>query len=628
MSGQCNRCKTAPPLPNDSYCLGCSAWEGIGRDLQAPWGDSGCRGLATEFLVAGARHIRALRNLSASWGPSAGQKPSGQPAKEAQTTVRVREREPERPALERRRPANQESLGVTPKQNAVKQKPTSSSSSESELCEAEESEEEKPVTEHQHQSLNSGGDRRPPEPDGPPPRSSQKRTEGERERDRSKRHRQEHHRHRHRDDRHSRKPRKPRHRAGRKHQRLARLGEDPFKNVHRRLPDAFFEEQLSAQGRAALPGWCCHGRRREGVRPGQLHGVATAYPSERGRVTGGSRNFLSGARNGTWHMGAIPDSSRHGHQYKQSYTSGQKPRVQRCNGLESHVGNVQQKNREAAFVRVFPLYRARRGRHPYCQNSVVFVRGVCIKAEFHYNQAGTEVAGTDRATGPAWRPSRSRRYRSAWWGSYNRNSWTQWNGERARSIRTDTGTSSGTPRSTRAGQAEAQWDSPSCRSRKKRWRKTTGWWPDEFKQQQLIQQLKLCGQREEGHPRGSWPRRATSPLLQEGRRRRARRRLQAGLLRVPFGRNWQRKPLLWPRAHRSLASAGSSPRWLLELDLWPRRRRRRRAKALRDLQAAPATRKRKRKRRGVAVPRRSLPSRRRRRRKSPKRKRRWRRSWG
>ena len=241
MSFPCNRCRTGNALANDTYCLACAAWEGLGRDLQAPWGTTGCRDIATELIVACARNLRALRNVSHTLGSGAGTSP-GIKEEPKQESKPAEGKAAERPALQRRR-SEAESKGTSAKasphtaREGRKRERTDTDSSDDT--------EEEEVTEATIEPLGGRNHPKPPEPDGPPPGGHR----SERHSDRTKDH---HHRRDHPWRREREKKHRPGHRAGRKHQRVARTASDPFKRIHRKLPHSFFEERLSDRGRAAL----------------------------------------------------------------------------------------------------------------------------------------------------------------------------------------------------------------------------------------------------------------------------------------------------------------------------------------------------------------------------------------
>ena len=218
----CVKCKTSSAAEGDSWCNGCSAWEFIGRELSASWDTPGGKLLANDIAVSAARQIRAVRSLTAGLvrqsipDPSAGgSRASGE--RPEPTGAGGGERE----TLPRRR-------SVVPPPPASKEEP---------LTEEEEDESEEYSVEADHIPL-PGGDRKPPEPEGPPPgRPREKRGAGE---DRASS--------RHEGSRRSRKHRRSSgHRGGRKHQRLQRLADNPNLVIHRKPGSGFWE--LASSGR-------------------------------------------------------------------------------------------------------------------------------------------------------------------------------------------------------------------------------------------------------------------------------------------------------------------------------------------------------------------------------------------
>ena len=250
----CGRCRQVPPLTGDAYCISCAAWEAIGRELQANWPVPGYRPIVSEILVAGSRQIRALRNLAAAQSVAAGNLPSRAEGSE-RTKVKVEpQQEDQRSAIPRSRKSSgsggqrTEDLAAHPKSRGRKlEKDEQASQSE----DTDEESEEEPPVEH-HRPLGDSSHRRPPGPDGhrgvERKKEDSNRGKGWSEHPWRKRERS-----RHRD----RRPeeRRGRHRAGRKHQRLARCLTDPFKVVHRKLPDSFLEERVEDKGLAALTLW-------------------------------------------------------------------------------------------------------------------------------------------------------------------------------------------------------------------------------------------------------------------------------------------------------------------------------------------------------------------------------------
>ena len=238
MSKTCNRCKQSPPCAGDTYCLACSVWEAIGRELQAPWQGSVLRSVVTDILVAGGRQIRALRNVAGS--PSGGEASSSSKQKvEAGTPC-------DRPAIPRRRGEDNKkrgSEGLHPKASAKRSR-LSSEELESDIEEDPEEE----VPEAFHQPLGKDSHRKPPEPDEPPPhlrgRSDQKRSfEAHPWRQEKNRHRTEEKQ----KDSHRRSRR-----GGRKHQRVEKVRSDPFALIHRPLPSGFLDVRAEDLGREAF----------------------------------------------------------------------------------------------------------------------------------------------------------------------------------------------------------------------------------------------------------------------------------------------------------------------------------------------------------------------------------------
>ena len=80
MSSKCAKCKLADPASSGTWCLGCSAWEAIERELTGKWsGPAGLRTIAENLVVSAAREIRALRALSAGLGRAQGELRAGAP---------------------------------------------------------------------------------------------------------------------------------------------------------------------------------------------------------------------------------------------------------------------------------------------------------------------------------------------------------------------------------------------------------------------------------------------------------------------------------------------------------------------------------------------------------------------
>ena len=61
----CSKCRQVEALEGDTWCLGCNAWEALGRELTGHWSLPGARVLASDFVVSCTRQVRAIRGFSA-----------------------------------------------------------------------------------------------------------------------------------------------------------------------------------------------------------------------------------------------------------------------------------------------------------------------------------------------------------------------------------------------------------------------------------------------------------------------------------------------------------------------------------------------------------------------------------
>ena len=236
MAQECRRCKQSPALSGDTYCLACSVWEAIGRELQSPWPKVQFRSVVTDILVAGGRQIRALRHLAASEVPSAD--PASSRIKEEEE---ARPSGGGRPALERKRSTRGGEEKETYRLLEAKPKAKAEKSEEVERRKRKWSE----VPDHTHRPLGGERDhRRPPEPDEPPSSQAKRSFETGKEAPRSSRTEEK-------ERRNFPWHKKPR-RAGRKHQRLSRLATNPSTRVHRKLPPSFLEVRAEDIGKDSL----------------------------------------------------------------------------------------------------------------------------------------------------------------------------------------------------------------------------------------------------------------------------------------------------------------------------------------------------------------------------------------
>ena len=220
----CNKCKTATAAEGDTWCVGCTSWEFIGRELCGSWDSSGARLLASDLVVNTARQIRALRSLSAGLARVA---PTAPVAGEGRARAGTEERSDQvvRESLPRRR-------------SSIPPPPAASAKEEDQSeVEDEEEESEEEIPDAEHRSL-GGGHHRPPEPEGP--------TSGRERREHRDKERSsgtgDHHRGRDR-ERSRRRRQNSNRRGGRKHPRLNRLASNPQLLVHRKPGSDFWELQ-------------------------------------------------------------------------------------------------------------------------------------------------------------------------------------------------------------------------------------------------------------------------------------------------------------------------------------------------------------------------------------------------
>ena len=264
----CAKCRNCPAAEGDSWCLGCTGWEAVGRELTASWDSSGARRLASDLVVSCCRQVRALRSVTAGLtrevtaSSCAGERRARRSPRQREEERRGdrEERasrevpEPENPPRARAhsrvpepahppppRPRSRER--VEPKQEEV------SGGEEEEDEETEEEEDERkrrhsPVRSPHHRPVRDDRPRSPPgegEPDtGLKPLGVKlSRNEESRKRDRSRDRRR---------DRGRDAPRGSNRRGGRKHKKLHRLAENPFLRVHRAPGHSFWELSVENPG--------------------------------------------------------------------------------------------------------------------------------------------------------------------------------------------------------------------------------------------------------------------------------------------------------------------------------------------------------------------------------------------
>ncbi len=258
MPPPCNRCRQSKAAEGDSWCLACTGWEALGRDLAGTWDSPGCRSVASDLVISCVRQVRALRNLGAGLSRASGLQaagvgvgtPAGKdrgrseiPAVSAKSGAT-----PPRPSLPRLRTSEAPPPPTVKSEDTGEEDPLAEESEEE-----DEAEEEVPISDPRS---GGGGHHRPPEPEGPPPRAGGSHRSGgaragaagdTRAGSRDRRRGREERGQRDRD-----RTRSGRRRAGRKHQRLYRCASDPGLRVHRKPPNNFWDLGSETQGRQAL----------------------------------------------------------------------------------------------------------------------------------------------------------------------------------------------------------------------------------------------------------------------------------------------------------------------------------------------------------------------------------------
>eukprot|EP00435_Cladocopium_sp_Y103_P052662 s868_g16.t1 len=153
----CNKCRSTSAAEGDSWCLGCSCWEALGRELSGSWDSPGARLLASDLVVNCARQVRALRSLSAGLARQEGPKGS------AGSAV-ARSRDPSRGGADHR--------SSLPRRRSREAAPAKEEQESEEDENSETDEEEKRQKEKKRSRTRirktRGGDRPPPEPEDPP----------------------------------------------------------------------------------------------------------------------------------------------------------------------------------------------------------------------------------------------------------------------------------------------------------------------------------------------------------------------------------------------------------------------------------------------------------------------------
>ena len=242
--GLCNKCHSWIPLEGDTWCVGCTSAEELRQEILRPWAPP-YRRIAHDLLISTVRQLKSLRALSTGLRSQLQSEAAKKTTSTAgDTAVRAKREHPSpddpRGELLRRRT-------TTPKRkpaqaSPVRAPPDDHSSEESEETEEEEERKEVPPgPDPHHRPLGGDPNRKPPEPDHPPPSKGKETSVVIHERrDRSSAKESRHHG---KEKKQKDRGRRPGHRAGRKHQRLYRLLQDPSQRVHQRPSEGFWALQ-------------------------------------------------------------------------------------------------------------------------------------------------------------------------------------------------------------------------------------------------------------------------------------------------------------------------------------------------------------------------------------------------
>ena len=210
----CNKCRRAPAVDPDTWCLACRGVEVLTGELAGTWPYTAARVLAEDAVVSAVRTVKGLRSLGTSL--------SSAEHSRAAARERTRERSP------RGRASSGKSLPPPPPPPAPLTAP------KEEYSYAEESEEEEdqvvdpPIT----TKAKCDPSKPPPEPPEPPREHDRDRSRGRRRRGEAS----------------GTRKHKKRTRGGKKHQRLHRQLDRPDLPLPRRPPRSFWEERPSFDG--------------------------------------------------------------------------------------------------------------------------------------------------------------------------------------------------------------------------------------------------------------------------------------------------------------------------------------------------------------------------------------------
>lgn len=255
MSDRCVKCKTSPRFGQDTWCVGCGAWEAIGRELTSPWGPhAGLRRIADDIILNCARETRALRGISAGLGP--GTEPR------AGATLKEVKKEKTEAAGEGAPQAQSKTAPTRPSEAGSEYTYEEESSEESQPAVApdktprpalprhpgqgrEDRREKEPRIEEAAVKLEAGSSRASGKTRLPEERSGKDNRREDRERKRKRGDSRDRGREKKTtgEDKKEKKRKRKNRRGGRRHQRLYRLQEDPHLPHHRKLSSTLLDER-------------------------------------------------------------------------------------------------------------------------------------------------------------------------------------------------------------------------------------------------------------------------------------------------------------------------------------------------------------------------------------------------
>ena len=209
----CNKCKRAPAVDPDTWCLACRGVEVLTGELAGSWPHTAARVLAEDAIVSAVRTVKGIRSLGTSL--------SSAEQSRAAARERTRERSP------RGRASSARSLPPPPPPPAPLTEPKEEDSYTEESEEEEDQVVDPPVT----TKAKCDPSKAPPEPPTPPKDHSRDRSRGRRRRGEG-----------------SGRKHKKRTRGGKKHQRLHRQLDRPDLPLPRRPPRTFWDQRPSFDG--------------------------------------------------------------------------------------------------------------------------------------------------------------------------------------------------------------------------------------------------------------------------------------------------------------------------------------------------------------------------------------------